>query len=87
MLRINSWKSSLPVSSETGISQLTLRNRCSSGYVLFSGRVGDWRLSANFWKNGHSSKRVDIVIFPAVSSRLLAQTPNLRGGAHGGTIN
>ncbi len=34
MLRINPWKSSLPVSSETGISQLTLRNRCSSGGVF-----------------------------------------------------
>ena len=79
---VNTWKSSLPVSSETGISQLTQRNRCSSAWVL-----GDWRLRANSWKNGHSSKRVDIVIFPAVSSRLLAQTPNLRGGAHGGTIN
>ena len=32
-LRVNSWKSSLPVSSETGISQLTRRNRCSSGWV------------------------------------------------------
>ena len=32
-LRVNSWKSSLPVSSETGISQLAQRNRCSSGGV------------------------------------------------------
>ena len=33
-LHANSWKSSLPVSSETGISQLTLRNRCSSAWVF-----------------------------------------------------